>query len=117
MGDRYPGVLVGSYPKFHVDGATVEVVVKSSDPAALEAAVAWIEQALEEATALERVRLGHVAVALHVAVLRPDREHDEVLVSDARDPTGRRRLDVQTSARPELDASRRRPRSARDPDG
>ena len=51
MGDRYPGVLVGSYPKFHVEGATVEVVVKSSDPAALEAAVAWIEQALAEATA------------------------------------------------------------------
>ena len=50
MGDRYPGVLVGSYPKFHVEGATVEVVVKSSDPAALEAAVAWIEQALDEAT-------------------------------------------------------------------
>jgi len=43
-------VLVGSYPKFHVDGATVEIVVKSSDPAALEAAVAWIEQALDEAT-------------------------------------------------------------------
>jgi molybdenum cofactor synthesis domain-containing protein len=50
MGDRYPGVLVGSYPKFHVEGATVEVVVKSSDPAALEAAVEWIEQALAEAT-------------------------------------------------------------------
>ena len=50
MGDRYPGVLVGSYPKFHPDGATVEVVVKSSDPGALEAAVAWIERALEEAT-------------------------------------------------------------------
>src|SRR5436189_43624 len=50
MGDRYPGVLVGSYPKFHPDGATVEVVVKSSDPAALEAAVRWIEEALEEAT-------------------------------------------------------------------
>ena len=50
MGDRYPGVLVGSYPKFHAEGATVEVVVKSSDPAALEAAVAWIERALEEAT-------------------------------------------------------------------
>ena len=50
MGARYPGVLVGSYPKFHPDGATVEVVVKSSDPAALEAAVAWIERALEEAT-------------------------------------------------------------------
>jgi molybdenum cofactor synthesis domain-containing protein len=50
MGDRYPGVLVGSYPKFHVDGATVEIVVKSSDPAALEAAVGWIERALDEAT-------------------------------------------------------------------
>ncbi|HEV8602702.1 MAG TPA: molybdopterin-binding protein [Gaiellaceae bacterium] len=50
MGDRYPGVLVGSYPKFHPQGATVEVVVKSSDPDALGAAVAWIEQALEEAT-------------------------------------------------------------------
>src|SRR5262245_39961122 len=50
MGDRYPGVLVGSYPKFHVEGATVEVVVKSADPAALEAAVAWLEQALDEAT-------------------------------------------------------------------
>lgn len=50
MGDRYPGVLVGSYPKFHAEGATVEVVVKSSDSEALRAAVAWIEQALEEAT-------------------------------------------------------------------
>jgi molybdenum cofactor synthesis domain-containing protein len=50
MGDRYPGVLVGSYPKFHSEGATVEVVVKSSDSEALKAAVAWIEQALEEAT-------------------------------------------------------------------
>ena len=53
MGDRYPGVLVGSYPKFHVEGATVEVVVKSSDPQALEAAIAWIEQALAEATGQE----------------------------------------------------------------
>jgi hypothetical protein len=43
-------VLVGSYPKFHEDGATVEVVVKSADPPALEAAVGWLEQALEEAT-------------------------------------------------------------------
>jgi nicotinamide-nucleotide amidase len=50
MGDRYPGVLVGSYPKFHPQGATVEVVVKSSDPEALTAAVAWLEAALEEAT-------------------------------------------------------------------
>jgi nicotinamide-nucleotide amidase len=50
MGDRYPGVLVGSYPMFHAEGATVEVVVKSSDSEALQAAVAWIEEALEEAT-------------------------------------------------------------------
>jgi nicotinamide-nucleotide amidase len=50
MGDRYPGVLVGSYPKFHPNGATVEVVVKSSDSEALQAAVAWLERALEEAT-------------------------------------------------------------------
>ena len=50
MGDRYPGVLVGSYPKFHADGATVEVVVKSSDPEALQAAIDWLEPALEEAT-------------------------------------------------------------------
>jgi nicotinamide-nucleotide amidase len=50
MGDRYPGVLVGSYPKFHAQGATVEVVVKSSDSESLQAAVAWLEQALEEAT-------------------------------------------------------------------
>jgi nicotinamide-nucleotide amidase len=50
MGDRYPGVLVGSYPKFHAQGATVEVVVKSSDSESLQAAVAWLERALEEAT-------------------------------------------------------------------
>ena len=50
MGDQYPGVLVGSYPKFHPEGATVEVVVKSSDPDMLQAAVEWLEQALEEAT-------------------------------------------------------------------
>ena len=50
MGDRHPGVLVGSYPGFEVSGPEVEVVVKSSDPAALDAAVAWIERALEDAT-------------------------------------------------------------------
>ena len=44
--ERYPAVLVGSYPRFHPDRAEVEVVVKSSDPAALEAAGAWLEQAL-----------------------------------------------------------------------
>ena len=50
MGDRHPGVLVGSYPSFDTEGSQVEVVVKSNDQAALEQAVAWLEIALEEAT-------------------------------------------------------------------
>jgi molybdenum cofactor synthesis domain-containing protein len=50
MGERHPGVLVGSYPSFHAEGSRVEIVVKSSDADALAAAVAWIEAALEEAT-------------------------------------------------------------------
>jgi molybdenum cofactor synthesis domain-containing protein len=50
MGERHPGVLVGSYPSFRPEGSEVEVVVKSSDPEALAAATAWIEAALEEAT-------------------------------------------------------------------
>jgi nicotinamide-nucleotide amidase len=48
--ERHPHVLVGSYPSFRKDGSEVEVVVKSSDPAALEAATAWLEPALEQAT-------------------------------------------------------------------
>ena len=51
MGERHPDVLVGSYPSFHAHGSEVEVVVKSSDPAALAAAAAWLETALDEATA------------------------------------------------------------------
>jgi molybdenum cofactor synthesis domain-containing protein len=50
VGERHPGVVVGSYPSFRADGSEVEVVVKSSDPAALRAAAAWIEAALDEAT-------------------------------------------------------------------
>jgi molybdenum cofactor synthesis domain-containing protein len=50
MGERHPGVLVGSYPTFGEDGAEVEVVVKSSDPDAFAAASAWIEAALDDAT-------------------------------------------------------------------
>jgi molybdenum cofactor synthesis domain-containing protein len=50
MGERHPGVLVGSYPSFDESGAEVEVVVKSSDAAALAAAAAWIEEALDDAT-------------------------------------------------------------------
>jgi molybdenum cofactor synthesis domain-containing protein len=49
MGERHPGVLVGSYPSFRPEGSEVEVVVKSADPEALAAATAWIEAALEEA--------------------------------------------------------------------
>ena len=48
-GQRHPEVRVGSYPSFGPGGAEVEIVIKSSDPAALEAATAWIEQALADA--------------------------------------------------------------------
>jgi molybdenum cofactor synthesis domain-containing protein len=48
-GEQHPAVSVGSYPSF-VPHAEVEVVLKSSDPAALEAASAWIAEALEKAT-------------------------------------------------------------------
>ena len=46
--ERWPGVLVGSYPSFGADGFTVEVVLKSSDAAALAEASAWLESAIEE---------------------------------------------------------------------
>ena len=46
----HPGVLVGSYPRFVATGPEVDVVLKSSDPDALRAAVAWIEEALDDAT-------------------------------------------------------------------
>jgi molybdenum cofactor synthesis domain-containing protein len=46
--ERWPGVLVGSYPSFGGQGSTVEVVLKSSDPEALAAASAWLESAIEE---------------------------------------------------------------------
>ena len=47
-GERWPGVLVGSYPSFGAGGFTVEVVLKSSDGAALAAASAWLASAIEE---------------------------------------------------------------------
>jgi molybdenum cofactor synthesis domain-containing protein len=47
-GERWPNVLVGSYPNFGNGGFTVEVVLKSSDAAALAAASAWLESAIEE---------------------------------------------------------------------
>jgi molybdenum cofactor synthesis domain-containing protein len=48
VGERWPAVLVGSYPTFGDGGPTVEVVVKSSDPGELEAASEWLAAALEE---------------------------------------------------------------------
>jgi nicotinamide-nucleotide amidase len=47
--ELHPGVAVGSYPSFRKEGSEVEVVVKSSDPEALEAATAWLEPELERA--------------------------------------------------------------------
>jgi nicotinamide-nucleotide amidase len=46
--ERWPGVLVGSYPSFGSEGSTVEIVLKSSDAAALEAASSWLATAIEE---------------------------------------------------------------------
>jgi nicotinamide-nucleotide amidase len=47
-GERWPSVLVGSYPGFGAGGFTVEVVLKSRDVGALAAASAWLESAIEE---------------------------------------------------------------------
>jgi molybdenum cofactor synthesis domain-containing protein len=44
----HPQVHVGSYPSFGASGPYVEVVLKSNDPDALEAAAAWLTQALEQ---------------------------------------------------------------------
>ncbi|HEY2543543.1 MAG TPA: molybdopterin-binding protein [Gaiellaceae bacterium] len=51
-GERWPGVLVGSYPMFPLDGPQVEVVLKSSDADALAAAAAWLASAIEERESL-----------------------------------------------------------------
>jgi nicotinamide-nucleotide amidase len=48
-GERWPGVLIGSYPTFGPDGPEVEVVVKSSDPEELAAASGWLASAIGEA--------------------------------------------------------------------
>jgi nicotinamide-nucleotide amidase len=47
-GEHHPEVRIGSYPSFGADGSTVELVLKSSDPEALAAAKAWLEQALAD---------------------------------------------------------------------
>jgi molybdenum cofactor synthesis domain-containing protein len=47
-GERWPSVLIGSYPSFLPDGPEVEVVVKSSDPDELAAASSWLAAAIEQ---------------------------------------------------------------------
>ena len=42
----HPAVDVGSYPRFLEDGPEVEVVLKSTDEAALADAARWLEEAL-----------------------------------------------------------------------
>lgn len=44
--ERWPEVLVGSYPSFPDDGPEVEIVLKSSDPDVLAVAVAFVEAEL-----------------------------------------------------------------------
>jgi nicotinamide-nucleotide amidase len=44
--ERYPQVLVGSYPSFHPHGSEVEVVLKSRDAAAVDAAATWLDAEL-----------------------------------------------------------------------
>jgi molybdenum cofactor synthesis domain-containing protein len=45
--ERWPDVLVGSYPHFTDDGPEVEVVLKSSDTSALDEASGWLGEALD----------------------------------------------------------------------
>jgi molybdenum cofactor synthesis domain-containing protein len=47
-GERWPNLLVGSYPSFGSIGPEVEVVLKSSDAAELAEASAWLAGALEQ---------------------------------------------------------------------
>jgi molybdenum cofactor synthesis domain-containing protein len=44
----HPEVSIGSYPSFEEGGKRVEIVLKSSDPAALDAAAAWLDRAVGE---------------------------------------------------------------------
>ena len=46
-GERFPGLLVGSYPTFGADGPHVEVVLKSSDDDQLAAASAFVARELD----------------------------------------------------------------------
>ena len=46
-GERWPGVLIGSYPSFGADGPKVEIVVKSSDADELREASEWLDAELQ----------------------------------------------------------------------
>ena len=46
-GERWPAVLIGSYPSFNPEGPQVEIVVKSSDPDELRDASEWLEAELQ----------------------------------------------------------------------
>jgi nicotinamide-nucleotide amidase len=46
-GERFPGLLVGSYPTFDAAGPRVEVVLKSSDAEQLAAAARYVSTALD----------------------------------------------------------------------
>ena len=46
-GERWPGVLIGSYPSFGPGGPEVEIVVKSSDAGELREASEWLEAELQ----------------------------------------------------------------------
>ncbi len=46
----HPDVRVGSYPSFGAEGPHVEVVLKSNDPAALDAAAAFLAYAIEKSS-------------------------------------------------------------------
>ena len=48
FGERWPGLLVGSYPTFLASGPEVEIVVKSRDGDELAAASAWLGERLDE---------------------------------------------------------------------
>jgi molybdenum cofactor synthesis domain-containing protein len=49
-GERWPGVLVGSYPSFLRTGPEVEIVLKSRDSEELAAASGWLGMRLDELT-------------------------------------------------------------------
>jgi molybdenum cofactor synthesis domain-containing protein len=49
-GERWPDVLVGSYPRFDPAGPEVDVVLKSTDGASFAQATAWVEARLAEVT-------------------------------------------------------------------